>query len=276
MNTVAIAPIAPTAAVSAAFPPGYIPRPGPGWLARARGTAIGRAAIGSIVVHVLLIAFVPGFRSMLPQLPLPERIDVVLKPRPQLAPAPVEAPKPQVQPLARPSPQPQLQQRRNEARETPLPRMPERQIMTAAPESTTAAPAIAQPVQSIEPAPVPDVFKPAPVAVEPPKPVAPAVAEGPSDSLIAAFGTGFKASVDKNRRYPRQAQDRGWQGTATVLVKVLPGGRLGDVTIAASSGHSLLDDTAREMVKGAPLPPLPEGLRSHGFELRIPVEFRLV
>lgn len=273
MNSVAIES---PAAYSAAFPAGYIPRPGAGLLARARGTAIGRAVVGSIIAHGLLIAFVPGFRSMLPQLPLPERIDVMLKPRAEPAPAPVEAPKPQVRPLAQPSPQPQIPQRRSEAREMPVPSVPERPVMTAAPESSPAAPSLAQPVQSIEPAPVPEVFKPAPAAIEPPRPIAPAVAEGPSDSLIAAFGSGFKASVDKNRRYPRQAQDRGWQGTATVLVKVLPGGRLGDVTIAASSGHSLLDDTAREMVKGAPLPPLPEGLRNHGFELRIPVEFRLV
>lgn len=256
--------------VAIASPAGYtIPRPGAGWIVRSRRTAIGRAAIASIIVHALLIAFVPGFRSVLPQLPLPERIDVMLKPRAEAVPAPVEAAKPQLQP--------QIQQRRSEPREIPVPRMPERQVITAAPESSPTAPALAQPLQNIEPAPVPEVFKPAQVAVEPVKPVAlPPVAEGPDDSLIAAFGSGFKASVDKNRRYPRQAQDRGWQGTAMVLVKVLPGGRLGDVTIAASSGHSLLDDTAREMVKGAPLPPLPEGLRNHGFELRIPVEFRLV
>jgi len=255
--------------IAFASPAGYdIPRPGAGWFARARRTAIGRAAIASIVVHGLLIAFVPGFRSMLPALPLPERIDVLLKPRAE-TPAPVEAAKKPTQPL----PQPQAQQRRSEPRQMPVPRTPEREVMTAAPESSPNAPALAQP-QNIEPAPVPEVFKPAPV--EPAKPLPPPVAEVPSDSLIAAFGSGFKASVDKNRRYPRQAQDRGWQGTAMVLVKVLPGGRLGDVTIAASSGHSLLDDTAREMVKGAPLPPLPEGLRNHGFELRIPVEFRLV
>ncbi len=112
------------------------------------------------------------------------------------------------------------------------------------------------------------------VEAEPPRPAPSAVA--PSDGLIAAYGSGFKAAVDKNRRYPRVTQARGGQGTATVLVKVLPGGRLGDVSIARSSGVDLLDDTARDMVKTAQLPALPEALRDHGFEIRVPIEFRLL
>ena len=59
-------------------------------------------------------------------------------------------------------------------------------------------------------------------------------------------------------------------------MKVLPGGRLGDISIARSSGVDLLDDTARDMVKTAQLPALPEALRDHGFEIRVPVEFRLL
>ena len=107
------------------------------------------------------------------------------------------------------------------------------------------------------------------------KPLAPVV-EVPSDGMIAAYGSGFKAAVDKNRRYPRIAQARGWQGTATVLVKVLPGGRLGEVSVIGSSGFDVLDDTAREMVKTAQLPVMPEALRHHGFEMRLPVAFRLL
>lgn len=244
------------------------------WFPRLRATAFGRALIGSAVIHALLIALVPGFRQALPRLPLPERLDVLLMPRAEVPP-----------PLAATAPQPQTQradqrpiQRRVEAR-APAPRMPAQRMVSAAPSpvepaiaSPASAPAPAEPVRSSEPAPMPEALKQ--VDAAPPRPAPSAVA--PSDGLIAAYGSGFKAAVDKNRRYPRVAQARGWQGTATVLVKVLPGGRLGDVSIARSSGVDLLDDTARDMVKTAQLPALPEALRDHGFEIRVPVEFRLL
>lgn len=254
------------------------PAPARAWFARLRGTAFGRALIGSAVIHALLIAMVPGFRQALPHLPLPERLDVLLMPRADVPP-PLAATTPAPQPQTRAQPQTQRAdqrpiQRRVEAR-APSPRMPAQRIVSAAPSpvepaiaSPTAVPA--EPVRSREP--MPEALKQ--VEAEPPRPASSVVA--PRDGLIAAYGSGFKAAVDKNRRYPRIAQARGWQGTATVLVKVLPGGRLGDVSIARSSGVDLLDDTARDMVKTAQLPALPEALRDHAFEMRVPVEFRLL
>lgn len=251
--------------------------------ARLRRTAIGRALIASAVIHTLLLVFVPGFRNALPSLPLPERLDVLLVPRAEQPPAP--APEPKIQPRPQPIPQPQVQRkiepreppvlRRIEPREPPVARPPEvvepaqrppeQRVITAAPEATSPGAARVEAARSVEPAPMPEVFKP----------VAPVV-EVPSDGMIAAYGSGFKAAVDRNRRYPRIAQTRGWQGTATVLVKVLPGGRLGEVSVIGSSGFDVLDDTAREMVKTAQLPVMPEALRHHGFEMRLPVAFRLL
>ncbi len=246
------------------------------WFPRLRGTAFARAVIGSLVIHAMLIAFVPGFRQALPRLPLPERLDVLLMPRAAVAPPlPAAAAEPQprasLQPVDRP-----LAKRRVDTR-PPAPNRPAQRVVSPEPALAEAAiaspaPAPAEPVRTSEPAPMPEASKQ--VAPEPQRP-APAAAL-PNDGLIAAYGSGFKAAVDKNRRYPRVAQARGWQGTATVLVKVLPGGRLGDVSIARSSGVDLLDDTARDMVKTAQLPALPEALRDHGFELRVPVEFRLL
>ena len=237
------------------------------WFPRLRHTAFGRALIASAVIHLLLVGFVPGFRNALPSLPLPERLDVLLKPR---AEAPPPAPEQEIQPRPQPSAQPQIK-RRVESRDA-APQVLEQRIITAAPEAASPTALVAEPQRSIEPSPVPEVFKP--LAPEPPRPAP--VLELPSDGMIAAYGSGFKASVDKNRHYPRIAQERGWQGTATVLVKVLPGGRLGDVSIAKSSGFDLLDNTARDMVKTAQLPAMPEALRNHSFEMRVPVEFRLL
>ena len=238
------------------------------WFPRLRHTAFGRALIASAVIHVMLVAFVPGFRNALPRLPLVERLDVLLKSRVELPPpAPVAEPK--LQPRSQPSAQPQL--RRVESNE-PAPRVPEPRVMSAAPEAPSSATVVAEPLRSLEPAPTPEIFKP--VAPETPRPAL--VMELPTDGMIAAYGSDFKAAVDKNRRYPRVAQERNWQGTAMVLVKVLPGGRLGDVSITKSSGFDLLDDTARDMVKTAQLPAIPDALRNHGFEMRVPVEFKLL
>lgn len=242
------------------------------WFPRLRQTAIGRALIASAVVHVLLFAFVPGFRNALPSVPLSERLDVLLKPRSEVPPA--LAPEPKVQPQPRQNTEPVIQ-RRAEPRE-PVTRVPEQRIITAAAEAPSPAAVVAEPQRSIEPAPVPEVLKL--VAPEPPRPasVAALTVDFPTEGMISVYGTGFKAAVDKNRRYPRIAQERGWQGTSTVLVKVLPGGRLGEVSIAKSSGFDLLDDTARDMVKTAQLPSMPALLLTHGFEMRVPVEFRLL
>lgn len=257
-----------------AFAPSLDSRPVfPQWFLRLRRTAIGRALIASAVIHVLLFAFVPGFRNALPTNPLPDRLDVLLKPRAQ-APPPAPAPEPKLQPQPRQIAERAIQ-RRAEPRE-PVRRIPERHVIAATPEARSPTPAVAEPLPGIEPAPVAEVLKP--VAPEPPRPAPTAapMVQLPTEAMITAYGSGFKAAIDKNRRYPRVAQARGWQGTATVLVKVLPGGRLGDVSIARSSGVDLLDDTARDMVKTAQLPALPEALRDHAFEMRVPVEFRLL
>lgn len=245
---------------------------------RLRETAFGRALIASVLLHGLLVAFVPGFRNMLPSMPLPERLDVFLKPPAEVSrelTRQAPAPERKLERRNEPSVQPQTR-RRVEA----TPRVTEQRVISTAPDAapptaTVTEPARsfeAAPARSLEPAPAPEVFKP----VEPEAPRPAPVVDLPSDSMIAAYGSGFKAAVDKNRRYPRAAQERGWQGTATVLVRVLPGGRLGDVSIASSSGFDLLDNTARDMVKSAQLPTMPEALRHHGFEMRIPVEFKLV
>ena len=257
-----------------AFAPSLDSRPVfPQWFLRLRRTAIGRALIASAVIHALLFAFVPGFRNALPTNPLPDRLDVLLKPRAQAAP-PAPAPEPKLQPQPR-----QIAERaipRRAERREPVRRIPERHVIAATPAARYPTPVVAEPLSGIEPAPVAEVLRP--VAPEPPRPAPTAapVVQLPTEAMVTAYGSGFKAAVDKNRRYPRVAQARGWQGTATVLVKVLPGGRLGDVSITRSSGVDLLDDTARDMVKTAQLPALPEALRDHAFELRVPVEFRLL
>ncbi len=50
-------------------------------------------------------------------------------------------------------------------------------------------------------------------------------------------------------KYPRLARVRGWEGVVEVRITVAADGRVTDVQIETSSGHTLLDDSALEAVR---------------------------
>jgi protein TonB len=76
------------------------------------------------------------------------------------------------------------------------------------------------------------------------------------------------------RDYPLLARERGWQGTAQLLLRIHADGKLNDVTVASSSGYDVLDDRAVELVKRMQLPALPDEITS-AFSVRVPVRFSL-
>lgn len=261
-----------------AIAPGFDPTSLIFYTAQARQkarAAFGYALVVSAIVHTLLVLFVPGFRSPLPDLILPERLDVVLAPPPAAEVAPPPEP---VSPP--PQPEPQIKETKPVPKKEapkPVPRREER-IITAPPETTTAAPSVPEPpapAPAPEPAPVAEVPKaPAPPPVSETRPTQPVI-EAPTDEMKSNWGAKFKAAIDQMRRYPRLAQQRGWQGTVTLMVHFAPGGKLSDVNVLRSSGFEVLDEAAKEMVRSAQLPPMSDSLRQHGFDWRVPVEFRL-
>lgn len=76
------------------------------------------------------------------------------------------------------------------------------------------------------------------------------------------------------RAYPRLARERKWEGTTQVSVEYGSDGRLKRVSVAASSGHAVLDQRAIEMVKEV-LPTVPRELRNKNFTVRLPILFKL-
>lgn len=62
------------------------------------------------------------------------------------------------------------------------------------------------------------------------------------------------------KRYPQQAMQRGDEGTVGVRFTVDPTGRVLDVAITRSSGSTLLDNAARDMLAGQRVPPFPSGM----------------
>jgi protein TonB len=78
------------------------------------------------------------------------------------------------------------------------------------------------------------------------------------------------------KRYPALARDRGWEGTVGVALSVNSRSTVQDVVLAQSSGRSVLDEQAVEMVaQAARVTRLPEGLKGRSFKVLLPVKFSL-
>lgn len=103
----------------------------------------------------------------------------------------------------------------------------------------------------------------------------------PSEGSLDAEGLrGYRVALAGqmrgHKRYPSQAEDAGWQGTAEVRVTVLSGGLVQDPELLRSSGHDVLDRAAVEMLRDAlPTTPVPPVLRQQTFVVDLPVVFEL-
>ena len=66
-----------------------------------------------------------------------------------------------------------------------------------------------------------------------------------SGTCSAPFDTnGFWAAVNANKEYPYMAMKRRLEGTTTIVTTISSSGAITSVSIAASSGHGVLDDAA--------------------------------
>jgi protein TonB len=82
--------------------------------------------------------------------------------------------------------------------------------------------------------------------------------------------------LNRHKRYPGAAQAKRIQGTADVVFTIDRGGRVTERRVLHSSGSSLLDEEALEVLKRAnPLPAPPAQASGETFELKIPIQFRI-
>ena len=110
---------------------------------------------------------------------------------------------------------------------------------------------------------------------------------GNTNSASAAAGGGMPGSsadylallqawLERHKEYPRRAQLRRIEGTAVLRFVMDREGRLVSYRVERGSGHAVLDDAVREMVKRAsPFPPLPPEIHQASLELVVPVSFYL-
>ncbi|MBD3754534.1 MAG: energy transducer TonB [Gammaproteobacteria bacterium] len=78
--------------------------------------------------------------------------------------------------------------------------------------------------------------------------------------------------------YPRQAKRRHWEGIATLQFTLLPDGRITGLALLNSSGKSLLDEAALDIIRermANHFRPFPESVARPQWPIQVPVSFRL-
>jgi protein TonB len=220
--------------------------------------------------------------------PLPEqRLELPVEPKPV----------PQVQPIAPPPPVARIEPRpepsqlpRVEPRPEFVPEPAIREMPPAPPVQRPVAPATVQP-RVIEPMPPPPAqplpaapavaIRAQPPVAAPAPPAAPAPsAAAPTDALAReltrSYSQQISTQIKRYQKYPVIAQRRGWEGTAEVLLKIAPDGRVTEVVLGKSTGRDILDREAMEMVRRSfPLPQAPQQLRGRELSVTVPIIFRL-
>ncbi len=82
--------------------------------------------------------------------------------------------------------------------------------------------------------------------------------------------------LNRHKRYPSRARRLRQEGTVKVLFTIDRRGRLLSHRIVASSGHALLDQEVKAMLKRAsPLPAFPAGMSQSKLTLTVPIRFNL-
>jgi periplasmic protein TonB len=102
---------------------------------------------------------------------------------------------------------------------------------------------------------------------------------GNGNDPAAADYDGYRAALrqrlHESLTYPPLARRRGLSGTVVVDVEVDASGKIGRVTLVASSSHAVLDDAALDAMRGVPRVPFPPGVPPRRLLVRLPVVFEI-
>ena len=132
------------------------------------------------------------------------------------------------------------------------------------------APALVVPPAPAQPVPQPA----APVART--EIQAPPAASGPDPGTVARFRLELMDVARRYKRYPRIAQDNGWEGRVELRIAFSESGAVSSMTVKKSAGRAVLDDEAQAMLRSAQAQvTVPPALRGKAFVLEIPVDFSL-
>lgn len=100
--------------------------------------------------------------------------------------------------------------------------------------------------------------------------------EGIDPEGLRSYRLALARAAGRHKRYPVQAIEAGWAGTAEVRVMGRADGVAQAAELVKSSGHAVLDEAALEMLRRAiPATPLPPTLQGQAFAVNLPVLFEL-
>lgn len=235
----------------------------------------------SIIGHAVMLLLLAVLVGRLPPVPFPPprpkaAISVMLAPPPS-APAPIASPEPPVTEAPPPPPEPQPPPPPKPAPsvatvEPPKPAPPPPRRPAPKPPRHRVAVPVRQPPPEPRPAEAPVMAMPPPQVAAlphplPPPPAAPVVSAG----YRAALG----AWLERHKRYPESARDRGEEGQAVLRFRVDRSGRLLSFAITRSTGYADLDAAIGQMMQGAALPPFPADMSASDVDVSVTVRFAL-
>ena len=90
------------------------------------------------------------------------------------------------------------------------------------------------------------------------------------------YANALQRAIAKRQHYPASARRNRETGVATVAFSVHADGRLGDIRIASSSGHSALDQAALDAIRRlGRFKPIPRSIGRQVWPMRVPIRFDL-
>ena len=131
-----------------------------------------------------------------------------------------------------------------------------------------------------EPVPIKEIVKPEPKAPtikqEPIALTKPNISPSAIKKTMESYSTKLTKAIARQKKYPRIAQMRGWQGELILDLKVDGQGNLLQAKIKQGSKFKILDTEGMNMVKRAsPFPKPPKELESKIFNVIVPISFKL-
>lgn len=91
-----------------------------------------------------------------------------------------------------------------------------------------------------------------------------------------AYLTALQRAIAREQRYPASARRQAQSGVATLAFIIASDGRIGDVRVAKSSGHSVLDQAAIQALgRLGRFRPIPKSLGRSSWSLQVPIRFDL-
>jgi protein TonB len=128
-----------------------------------------------------------------------------------------------------------------------------------------------------KPSPIKEIIKPEPITpIIKPEKITRSKTKNKPTPTIESYSVTLTKAIAKQKKYPRIAQMRGWQGEIIIDLEIDGQGNLIKSKIKQRSKFKILDDEGMNMIKRAsPFPKPPKELESKIFNVIVPISFKL-